>query len=95
MAWAASVSIEVLDLSAGWDCETGFGFSTQTGRGIYTVSFPTPFVVVLPDGQKVRGNRLELIEKETGSSGSFPSFDGIHVTGTIEALTVTSETFRR
>lgn len=72
----------------------GSGFH-YTGGWYQTLSFPTPVLVILPDGQRVQGDRIDLVEEVTGSGGSSPSLDGFHVTGTVDALPITNETFWR
>lgn len=74
---------------------TGFGIVAQTGGCFHTADFSTS-LVQLPDGQRIQGDRLELVEEVT-RAGSYPylSFDAIRVTGTVESLTITSETVKR
>jgi hypothetical protein len=79
-----------------WWNDTGFGLVAQTGGCFHTLSSSAPIVFNMPDGRQLRGDRVELVEEVTGS-GAYPylSFDGIRVTGTVESVTITSETVRR
>jgi hypothetical protein len=79
-----------------WWEDTGFGLVAQTGGCFHTLGASAPITFHLPDGRQVRGDRVELVEEVTGS-GAYPylSFDAIRVTGTVESLTITSETVQR
>lgn len=78
-----------------WWHNTGFGIVAQTGGCFHTLGASEPIVFNLPDGRQLRGDRVELVEEVRSGGYPYLSFDAIRVTGTVESLTITSETVKR
>jgi hypothetical protein len=79
-----------------WWHDIGFGLVASNGGCFHSFGTSEPVTFTLPDGREVVGNRVELVEEVRGS-GSYPylSFDAMRLTGTIESLTIESETVQR
>jgi hypothetical protein len=74
-----------------WDL-IGFQYRTASGACVWTAGFSEPLHLVLPNGTKVLGDEIQLVE-EVGDGGHFPyvGFDGITMRSS-RNLEITSET---
>jgi hypothetical protein len=77
-----------------WFHDWGFGIS-MAGGCVHTFDTAGPVDFILANGTTVRGNRVELVE-DIPISGSYPylSFDAMRFQGTLESVTVQSESVR-